>query len=66
MAEYLSKVLLKSLKDFADKGILNCSVPAGHLITLRDRGYIETGRVGEYDGFVVSEKGRRALQDSAS
>lgn len=63
MAEYLSKVLHASLKAIATKGILNAGVPAGHIITLKERGYIETGPVGVGNlvGWVVSDKGKQYL-----
>jgi hypothetical protein len=62
MTEYLSKVLLASLRELNDKGILNASVPAGHLVTLSRRGFIIEGQVGEYRGWIISEKGKRILE----
>jgi hypothetical protein len=67
---YLSKILIASLRAIAEKGILNAGVPAGHLITLKERGYIESGPIGikgtsgvEMQGFVLSDKGRRKLAE---
>ena len=59
---YLSKILIAALQEFAEKGILRSSIKPGHLITLRDRGYITIGEteVGG-PGYVLSEKGRAFL-----
>lgn len=62
--EYLSKVLIKSLQSLAEKGILECGISAGHIVSLREKGFIEVGKIPNLgDGYVVSERGRKLLEE---